>query len=170
MEDRVSEILENILGLLELEGSFEVVENPEEIEVAIEATDPGRLIGVRGETLDALQLIVNQILSRQLEVENKKEESFKRVVIDVKGWRKSKEEDLANRAKEWAKDVLESAKELELDPMPSWQRRIIHMTISEAEGVESESIGEGYSRHLVIKPAVKKSKKAKKVKTEKPKE
>lgn len=145
MEDKVSEILENVLGLLALEGSFEVAEKEEEVEVSIEATDPGRLIGYRGETLDALQLLVNQILSKQVG------EDFKRVIIDVKGWRKNKEEDLTKRAKQWAQQVLDSGKQIDLEPMPSWQRRIVHMTISETPGVESESVGEGSDRHLVLR-------------------
>ncbi|MDO8638907.1 MAG: R3H domain-containing nucleic acid-binding protein [Candidatus Daviesbacteria bacterium] len=152
MEQKVSEILENILGLLALEGSFEVVENPEEVNVTIETTDPGRLIGFRGETLDSLQLIVNLILSRQIN----DEEKFKRVIIDVEGWRKNKEEDLGRRAGAWAKEVLETGKEIELEPMPSWQRRIVHMVISETKGVESESIGDGRDRHLVIRPEITK--------------
>lgn len=166
MEQKVSEILENILGLLALEGSFEVVENPEEVSVTIETTDPGRLIGFRGETLDSLQLIVNLILSRQLG----DEEKYKRVVIDVEGWRKNKESDLQRRAEDWAKQVLESGKEIELEPMPSWQRRIIHMVISETEGVQSESIGEGRDRHLVIRPEITKKEPVEKIKKEKIKE
>lgn len=49
--------------------------------------------------------------------------------------------------------VKETNQPLELEPMPSWQRRIIHMQVQEAEGVDSESVGEGESRHLVIRPA-----------------
>lgn len=161
MEQKVSEILENILGLLALEGSFEVVENPEEVSVTIETTDPGRLIGFRGETLDSLQLIVNLILSRQIN----DEEKFKRVVIDVEGWRKNKESDLQRRAQDWGKEVLETGKEMELEPMPSWQRRIIHMVISETKGVESESMGDGRDRHLVLRPEI--TKKTEKKVTEK---
>jgi len=151
VEAKVSEILENILGLLALEGSFEVVEGTDEVVVTVEPNDPGRLIGFRGETLDALQLLVNQIVSRQ------SPDEFKRVVVDVAGWRKNKEEDLAKRAKGWAQEVKESGKEMELEPMPSWQRRIVHLAIEEVEGVTSESIGEGWDRHLVIKTAVEKS-------------
>lgn len=152
MEAKVSEILENILGLLFLEGSFEVVEGPEEVTVSIEATDSGRLIGFRGETLDSLQLLVNQIVSRQ-----SKEGEFKRVIIDVGGWRKNKEGELESRARSWAEEVIEGGQPLALDPMPSWQRRIIHMVVQEIEGVDSESQGEGRERHLVISPAAKKS-------------
>lgn len=156
MEAQVSEILENVLGLLALEGSFEVVEGPEEIVVSIETTDPGRLIGFKGETLDALQLLVNQIVSRQ------NPDKYKRVVIDVAGWRKSKEGDLERRARQWAEEIKENGKSIELDPMPSWQRRIVHMVISEIPEVESESVGEGKDRHLVIKPVEKTTGKAKK--------
>lgn len=152
LESKVSEILENVLGLLALEGSFEVVEEEDSVKVTIEADDAGRLIGYRGETLDALQLIINLIVGRSL-----KEGEYKRVVIDVAGWRKNKEEDLVKKAQDWAEQVKETGKELELEPMPSWQRRIIHLAIEEIAGVESESIGEGNDRHLLIRPAVEKT-------------
>lgn len=145
MEQKVSEILENILSLLSLEGSFEVNEKDEGVFVTIDTDDAGKLIGHQGETLSALQLIVNQILA-------KNEEEFKRVIIDVSGWRRTKEEELAHRARRWAEEVKESNEPLELDPMPSWQRRIVHMTIQGTDGVSSESIGEGQERHLIIRP------------------
>jgi spoIIIJ-associated protein len=146
MEAKVSEILENVLSLLSLEGSFEVNEKDEGIFVTIDTEDAGRLIGHQGETLAALQLIVNLILSKE-------DGEFKRVIIDVSNWRKSKEEELAHRARRWAEEVKESGKSMELDPMPAWQRRIVHMTIEGTEGVTSESMGEGMDRHLVINPA-----------------
>lgn len=145
MEAQVSEVLENILSMLSLEGSFDVVEREDGVFVTIETDDAGRLIGHQGETLSSLQLLVNQILAKQTG-------EFKRVVIDVANWRKGKEEELAHKARSWAERVRETGEEIELDPMPSWQRRIIHMTIGETEGVESESVGEGPERHLIIKP------------------
>lgn len=147
MEARVSEILENILGLLALEGSFEVVEGSDEVKVSVDTDNAGRLIGFRGETLDALQLIVNQIVSRA------EKENFKRVVIDVADWRKNKEGETERKARSWAQEVLDSGNQLELDPMPSWQRRVVHLVVEEIPGVTSESIGEGKERHLVIKPS-----------------
>jgi spoIIIJ-associated protein len=148
MENKVSEILENVLGLLMMEGSFEVNEHETEVEVLIETEDAGRLIGVRGESLDALQLMVNLMVSRQLE----SDDEYKRVIIDVSGWRKNKSEDLTQRAVSWAEDVKETGKEMELEPMPAWQRRVVHMAIQDVEGVTTESVGEGRDRHLVIKP------------------
>lgn len=146
MEEKTSEILENILSLLSLEGSFEVEEKTEGVFVSIEINDPGLLIGRGGETLSSLQLIINLILSRQMGEESR------RVIIDVSGWRKSKEEELAHKARDWAQKVLDTKEAMELLPMPAWQRRIIHMTIEGTSGVKSESVGEGAERHLVISP------------------
>ena len=148
MEEKLSEVLDNLLGMLLLEGSYEIEEKEEGFVVDIETKDAGRLIGARGESLDALQLLVNQMVARKTG-----EENFKRVMIDVAGWRKQKEEELAVNAQNWAKQVLETKKELELEPMSPWQRRIVHMAVQEMQEVESESIGEGRDRHIVIKVA-----------------
>lgn len=153
MEDQLSEILDNLLGMLLLEGSYEIEEAEENFNVSIETKDAGRLIGARGESLDALQLLVNQMIAKKMGFFAKGESvsGQKRVVIDVEGWRKQKEGELIKSAEAWGKEVLESGKELELEPQSPWQRRIIHMTISEMKGLSSESIGEGRDRHIVIK-------------------
>ncbi len=145
MEQQLSDILDNLLGLLLLEGSYEIEEDENGINVLIETKDAGRLIGSGGQSLDGLQLIVNQMMSR------KKPDEYKRVILDVGGWRKQKEEELTASAKSWVKQVLETGKVVELEPMSPWQRRIVHMVVSETEGVESESAGEGRDRHVVIK-------------------
>lgn len=147
MEEKVSEILENLLGLLGLEGSFEVDEKEEAVFVSIDAEDPGILIGRNGETLASLQLILNLIASRQFGQDNSK-----RIVVDVSDWRKSKEEDLASRTSSWTQKVIETNEPLELDPMPAWQRRIVHMTVEQTPGVKSESVGDEPERRLVISP------------------
>lgn len=147
MEEKVSEILENLLGLLGLEGSFEVDEKEEAVFVSIDAEDPGVLIGRNGETLASLQLILNLIASRQFGPDNSK-----RIVVDVSDWRKSKEEDLASKTASWTQKVIETNEPLELDPMPAWQRRIVHMTVEQTPGVKSESVGEEPERRLVISP------------------
>ena len=146
MEEKLSDVLDNVLGLLLLEGSYEIEEVEEGFTVSIETSDAGRLIGARGESLEGLKLLINQIMSRKSEGTE-----FKRVILDVSGWRKQKEEDLKKQAEEWGKQVLETGVDLELEPQSSWQRRIVHMVISEIEGLSSESAGEGRDRHIVIK-------------------
>ncbi len=151
MEEQLSETLDNLLGMLLLEGSYEIEEKEEGFLVSVETKDAGRLIGIRGESLDSLQLIINQIMSRKIGAEAE----FKRVILDVEGWKKQREEDLSVSAAEWGKQVLEEGKEMELEPMSAWQRRVIHTVIGEMKGLETESIGEGRDRHIVIKPAKK---------------
>ena len=152
MENQLSDVLDNILGLLLLEGSYEIEEEAEAFSVLIETSDAGRLIGARGESLDGLQLLVNQIMSKKTG-EGPSADGFKRVVLDVSGWRKQREEELIKNANEWGKQVLEDGKEIELEPQSSWQRRVIHSVISEIGGLSSESVGEGRDRHIVIKLA-----------------
>lgn len=154
MQQDLSDILDNILGLLLLEGSYDIEDETEGFKVNIETKDAGRLIGARGESLEGLQLLINTMMSRKNPT--KEGETYKRVIIDVMGWRKQKEEDLAVQSKAWAQQVLESGQEMELEPMAPWQRRIVHMAVEEIAGVESESVGEGFDRHLVIRPAVTK--------------
>lgn len=153
MENRLSEILDNILGLLLLEGSYEVEETQDGFSVSIETQDAGRLIGARGESLDALQQLINQILFRRDKdsLPKGKEEEFKRVILDVGGWRKQKEEELVKSAKDWGEQVLETGQPQELEPQSPWQRRIVHMALSEITDLETESVGEGRDRHIVIK-------------------
>lgn len=148
MEEKVSDILDNLLGLLLLEGTYEVSEVEDGLKVDIETPDAGKLIGFKGEHLNALSLLVNLMLSKKIA----EGEEFKRVIIDVSGWRQNKEAELKQKTLDWIREVKESNQQLELEPMPSWQRRIIHMTVSETEGVSSESVGEGAERHLVIRP------------------
>ncbi len=156
MEEKLSDILDNILGLLLLEGSYEIEEVEENFTVSIETKDAGRLIGARGESLDGLQLLINQIMSKKAG-----ESEFKRVILDVEGWRKQKEEELSQRANEWGKQVLETGKDLDVEPQSSWQRRVVHTVISEMGGLSSESIGEGRDRHIVIKVKTDKDQDAK---------
>lgn len=156
MEEKLSDILDNILGLLLLEGSYEIEEVEDNFTVSIETKDAGRLIGARGESLDGLQLLINQIMSK-----NAGEGAFKRVILDVEGWRKQKEEELSQKANEWGKEVLETGKEMEVEPQSSWQRRVVHTVISEMGGLTSESVGIGRDRHIVIKVASKKDDKPK---------
>jgi len=147
MEEKLSEVLDNILGLLLLEGSYDIQDSEGSLNVSIETSDAGRLIGFKGESLNALQTIVNQIMFKG------QQGDLKHIILDVGGWREAKESELTKKANDWIAEVKETGREIELEPMPSWQRRIVHMVIQDTEGVTSESMGEGADRHLVISPA-----------------
>ena len=101
MEKQLSETLDNILGLLLLEGTYEIKEDENGFNVLIDTQDAGRLIGFKGETLSSLQLLINQMMTKYQDKE------YKRIILDVSGWRKQKEEELLSQAKTWAGEVKE---------------------------------------------------------------
>jgi spoIIIJ-associated protein len=130
------------------------------VDVKAEATEDGielkienssispRLIGHRGETLRAMEYLIGQIVKRH-------DESAPRVLVDIAGYKQARRESLEEMAREIAERVISSGTEEELKPMNPADRRIIHMTLREIEGVESESRGEARDRHLVVKPTTK---------------
>lgn len=146
MQEQVSDILDNILGLLLLEGSYDIEESDEELRVEVSTPDAGRLIGFKGESLEGFQLLVSLMMLKK-----NPDTEIKRIILDVEGWRRQKEENLTEQAKIWADQVLSSGVEMELEPMSPWQRRIIHLALQDLKGISAESIGEGKDRHLVIK-------------------
>jgi len=105
----------------------------------------GGLIGFKGSTLNALQLIFVQMLNKGLE-------KTVNVIIDVNGFRKDRENYLINLADQAVDEVRQTGQPVELTPLSSYERRIIHLHLKENEYALTESKGEGEERHIVILP------------------
>ncbi len=105
--------------------------------------DYGNIIGRRGETLDALQYLTRLFVNRA-------NNNNKRVSLNVGDYRVRREETLRGLAKRQASKVLKYKRSTALEPMNPYERRIIHTTIQEVEGVTSHSVGEGDRRRVVI--------------------
>jgi spoIIIJ-associated protein len=105
-----------------------------------------RLIGHRGETLRAIEYLLNQMIKRI-------DPEAPRVLVDVAGYKATRKQSLQELAKEIADRVKESGEEEELKPMNPAERRIVHMALREIDGVETESRGEDRNRRIVVKPA-----------------
>ncbi len=101
------------------------------------------LIGPRGEHLAALQYMVNLIVNRALEGRH----AF---TVDVEGYKRGRERDLIALAEDAAAEARETRALVELEPMPPAERRIVHLTLSEQEGIETESTGVGAARRVQI--------------------
>ena len=106
--------------------------------------DSGLLIGRRGQTLQALQFLVNLIVRKQFE--------GVRVVLDVENYRQRRELQLREMATTIAKRVAETNRSITLEPMPPADRRIIHTSLTDHPGVSTESTGEGEARKVTIMP------------------
>lgn len=105
--------------------------------------DYGYVIGRRGETLDAIQYLTRLVI-------NKGKDNYKRVSINAGNYREKREETLRELAKKNAARVKKYGRNVCLDPMNPYERRIIHTTIQEIEGVDSHSIGSESDRRVVI--------------------
>jgi spoIIIJ-associated protein len=101
------------------------------------------LIGRRGETLSALQLIVNLIVAKQTG-------HHERIIVDAEGYRLRREDNLRSMAMRVAVQVRRSGHPITLEAMPSNERRIIHMTLAETDDIATESTGEGDQRRVVV--------------------
>lgn len=112
--------------------------------VATEDPDAmGILIGRRGQTLDALQELTRAAVQR-------KTAEPCRLMVDVEDYRKRRRQDLVEKAKDAAEEVKETGQRQTLEPMPAFERKIVHDAVAEVGGVESSSEGEDPKRRVVI--------------------
>jgi len=154
-----AEILQTILNGMKLRGRIVRREPSEEGEAAfaddsdslvlnvvgLNERDQSNLIGRRGETLDSLQFLLNLILGRKVDL-------WARVVVDVEGYRLRRKLALMNLARRTADQVQTRKQAIPLEAMPAYERRIIHMTLSEHPDVTTESTGAEPERRVVVLP------------------
>jgi spoIIIJ-associated protein len=146
--ERVRLLVERVIGQLELGGTVNVVEDDEVITATVEGDeDYGLLIGRRGQTIDALQLLCFQAAFQGIR-------ERKRVVLDAAGYRARREEVISERADRAAEKALASGEEVELDPMTARERRIVHEHLKPRTEVETFSAGDEPHRRVVVAPLV----------------
>lgn len=140
----VKEYAEELLSKMGITASAEVelCEN-NLFKVNLSGDEMGIIIGRRGETLDALQHLI------QMYVNNKFERFFK-VRVDTESYRQKREEVLINLANGIAKKVLRTKKEVVLEPMKAYERRIIHTALQEYNRIKTYSIGDEPNRKLIV--------------------
>jgi len=143
--EKAREILEGILLRMSLDCPVTVEETEERIILNIEGDGGGLLIGKRGKNLDALQYIVSKAANRF-------NESKKMIIIDTETYRKRREESLIALARELGEKARRTQKPITVSHMNAHNRRIIHMTLQNEEGITTKSRGEGEFRKIVILP------------------
>lgn len=144
---KAREFLEGLLIRMSMECGLETRFGDDEIlHVNITGPDMGNLIGRRGQTLQALQYLVNVVANRG-------EAQYQRILLDAEGYRERRAEVLRRLARRKARRVQETGQPVALEPMNPWERRIIHMAVRDIEGVETHSEGEEPNRRVIISPA-----------------
>ncbi|MBI2025872.1 MAG: KH domain-containing protein [Candidatus Levybacteria bacterium] len=144
-DKKIEELIKEFFQNLGIEVTFEQEETDDEIKLTLETQDSGMIIGYHGETLDALQLVLSLALA-------KKQGEFKRVSIEVGDYKKNREEWLRRLATDAKEKAISQQREVRLEELKPWERRIIHLVLSQDDQVVSESVGEGRERVLVVRP------------------
>jgi spoIIIJ-associated protein len=136
--------LEELLDLLDFDGDIDLdVEGTRAI-VSIDGSDDlSKLVGRKGEVLDALQELTRLAVHQKTGVRS-------RLMLDIAGWRRGRRQELAALGDKVAKRVLESGEREELAPMTPFERKIVHDAVAAVNGVHSESEGVEPGRRVVV--------------------
>jgi spoIIIJ-associated protein len=149
--DHTESVVSKMLHLLKLEAQVSAHYGPTErdgrrnIHVDIRGNDLSVLIGRRSETLSAFQYVASLIVGKQTE-------QFIQLIVDVEGYRDRREKQLIQMAKRMADQVTKNGRRQTLEPMPSSERRVIHIALRDHPAVKTESTGEEPYRKVVILP------------------
>ena len=142
-------ILEEVLAKLTIEGQVDFCEDDNYPRFIIKTQEAGILIGEDGRHLAALSHIVKKITENKMKNDGLEKFAF---FLDVNDYQMKKIEELKNVARVNAQKARYFKREVEMEPMSSYDRRIIHSALSEYFDIKTESVGEGMDRRVVIKP------------------
>jgi spoIIIJ-associated protein len=142
--DITVEVLQNILQYLNIHANVQVrSSNPLTLNIQGINENLGLLIGRRGETLAALQLLVSLIVGHRTK-------HRMRIIVDAENYRERREANLRSLALRVAQQVRNYRRSIALEAMPPHERRIVHIALSDSKDISTESIGEGDARRVVI--------------------
>jgi spoIIIJ-associated protein len=145
--ERAKKLLEQILGHLADDSRVDVEEAPDgNVVLTVTTEDDGAVIGRRGQTLDALEHVVNRIVLRD------ERAAAGRITVDVAGYRGRREESLQELARRLAAKARDTGQIVTLNPLSPRDRRIVHLSLESDPDVTTRSEGEGVFRRLLIVP------------------
>ena len=146
IETEIKNKVEELLSNLNLNCDVFVEEQEENFIVDITGEDAAIVIGKRGDTLDAFQTLINSFIN-----DKKPSEERKRIKVDSNNYRGRREDTLKILAQRMAAKAVRENRNVKLDPMNAYERRIIHNALNDHTKVETESSGNEPNRYVVIK-------------------
>ena len=144
-EQKAVELIENVLKFLGYEATATLSESDERTIITLDSESSSSLIGYRGEVLDALQTLAGAMAN----IGNK---VYKKVVVDCENYRDKREETLIKLAHKLEAKATEIRREVILEPMSPFERRIIHTALADSQTVTTTSSGKEPNRYVVIVP------------------
>ena len=140
-------LVTRIVDAFAVDGRVDVREDDEAVTVTCSGADVALLIGRHGQTIDAVQYLLNAIAHRAYGDDRKE------VVVDAAGYRERRRATLESLAVRTAEQVRASGERVELDPMTAVERKVVHLKLKEFDGVETSSEGTEPNRYVVVAPA-----------------
>jgi spoIIIJ-associated protein len=140
-------LLTRVVDALGVDGRVDVHEDDAAITLTCSGADVALLIGRHGQTIDAVQYLMNAISHRTHGDERKE------VIVDAAGYRARRRVTLESLAVRTAQQVSTSGERVELDPMTAVERKVVHLKLKEFDGVETASEGTEPNRYVVVLPA-----------------
>ncbi len=144
--DEVRDLVSSILVAMDFDAGVEVYDAGGFIAVDVASEDTALFIGQKGETIDALQYLVNVAAFKERDF-------FKRIVLDAEGYRQRRVEAIQGMAHRTARKALRERRTVEMPPMNSSERRVVHLYLSENPNVTTESEGTGDGRRVMVSPS-----------------
>ena len=142
-EDIIIDYIKKIYACMDIDVEVEVTGREDTLLVDIKGEEASVLIGRHAESLDALQTIVNIVLTKETG-------EHTRVILDIENYRSRREESLISYAKKMAQKVISRRRSIKLDPMNPYERRIIHSALQENDKITTFSEGEDPNRRIVL--------------------
>jgi spoIIIJ-associated protein len=139
----ISAFVEQVVSAMGLELKAEPEEMPDGLRINLTGEDGALLTRRQGEALAALQHIVAAVFRQDVD-------ERRRLVVDCQGYRKSKDAELRQMARFLAEKARDTGLAQEIGPLNPYERRIVHMAVSEVEKVSSESIGDAFEKTVII--------------------
>lgn len=143
--DFAADTLFDILDRMDLETDVEIREDDERIVLDVGGEDAGRAIGRKGQTLDALQFLVNKICNRF-------PTGRRHIIVDSGDYRDRHDRNLVSRATREAKRAIRNGSVVSLEPMNARDRRVVHLSLAKFDGIDTCSEGEGTQRRIQLIP------------------
>lgn len=143
LDARVVDFITDVLGAMGLSLDVSLQETPDAVRVNISGEGAETLLRRQGDTLDALQVIVNTAFRRE-------ERGERHYLVDALEFRKNKDEELRQTARRLIDLARTTSVPQEMGPLNPYARRLVHLTVAEVPGMSSESIGDAFLKIIVI--------------------
>ena len=143
VETRILSFLNGLIEVMNIEADIKIDMNSDSAKVSVIGDSAGQLIGRRGESLDALQMILSLAV-------NKTPGEYVKIMLDIEDYRSKREESLVRYANKMARTAAKQRKNIKLEPMNPYERRIVHSALQSDTYVTTYSEGEEPYRKVVI--------------------